>query len=211
MRQPVARFFSLPPKGFPGHIRPIATKLNLGLPTAARSIEGQNLEDFPVTIKISRKHLIDEPHVKYLTGPEQPLTAKYLSFYTDRTPQPLVIRAYAYARSDSAKVVVINRARIRLRRAFCVALAKNGYNWLGAGISKQLGTKEQQIWGTVVLAGEHPQKIMLLEFPKLVDYFSERIRDVIAPRLKRGAKQESSKLLPADSELEPGILDENRE
>ncbi|KAM7208904.1 hypothetical protein V8F20_000782 [Naviculisporaceae sp. PSN 640] len=215
MRQTAARFFSLTLNAlsprFPNYIQPIAAKLNLGLPAEAKLILNQKQTRLPIKIRISRKHVIDEAHVRFLTGPEHALTAMYLSFYTDRTPQPLVIRTYSRTGREPAKVVVKNRAATRLRRAFCVALNKTGYSWLGAGISRQLGTKGEQLYGSVVLDGVHPQKIMLLEFPKLVDYFSERIRHDIAPKLRRVDTNGSSEMLSTESELEPGILDEHRE
>lgn len=92
-----------------------------------------------------------------------------------------------------------------------MALNKNGYNWLGAGISQELDTKGKQLFGTVVLGGEEPQRILLLDFPKLVDYFSQQIKSTIAPQLRRDVTGTSLKFLSSESELEPGILDEHRD
>ncbi|KAM7205587.1 hypothetical protein V8F33_000913 [Rhypophila sp. PSN 637] len=201
-----ARFFQF--FQFSKKISPIARRLNLGLPSSARQIKGLNTTDFPIVVKISEQHLVYEQHMKYLSGPEHPLTAKFLSFYTSKPLQPLILSVYNFTNTGNVKVVVKNRAATRIRRAFCVALNKNGYSWLGVGISRELKTKGKQLYGTVNLGGQDPKRILLLEFPKLVDYFAQQIKDNIAPKLSINVTGDSAGQPREKSDtLEPGILD----
>lgn len=190
MKQPALRYFSTQGPRLFGEvlnpkIRPFFDKLGLGVPTELRLLGSQRLDEFPIQISTAKKHIFSLQHWKYFGVPEHALTDKFLAFYADRQSQPLYVHSVAVSHFEDSKAVVRNRARTRVRRAFLVALTKNGYNWLGVGISNKHNTKGTELFGTVRLKALRPKNVLLLEFPELVSHFAELVKSNIAPSLCR--------------------------
>jgi len=199
MKQTALRHFSTQGPRLFGEVlnpqlRPIFDKLGLGVPSELRMIAVPKLKVFPVQISTAKKHTFSQQHWKYFGSPEHALTDKFLSHYADRPFQPLYIYSVAAAHLEDSKAVVRNRARTRVRRAFCVALTDNGYNWLGVGISNKHNTKGTELLGTVRLRTLSPKKILLLEFPDLVSYFAELVKSSIVPELSRRTEKDSTEM-----------------
>lgn len=195
MFKAAVRFFSTGGQGgkeiLSERAQAIADKLGLGAPKDLRIINKKLPDRFAsITIRTSKRHTIKNFHYKYLCGPEHPLTDMYLSFYADRPMPPLVVYTNAF-KNGGAKSVVRNRARTRLRRAFYVALTKNGYNWLGTGISKELNTQGTHLYGTVQLHADLPKRIWEVEFTEIVHYFDHMIKNRIAPALGKKINERS--------------------